>query len=118
MINKVKTWLSSKQQFKVVAYYDNPPGYVKTVQRIKDDAVFVRFAPIKLIDEDVTMYITSFYADMIGVDFEIMSLDSETKIGTCEINDLDFSDDGYRIVDINNCVFQIKINEPEQDSKG
>lgn len=119
MINKVKAWLGKKIQFKVVEYYANPPGCIKAVRRIKDDAIFTRYFPIYMgLDDNSYLLIIDFHLDMINVDFEIYSLIADTISGTGHIDGLILNSDGNRISGLDYCHLKPKtIKDSKNDKK-
>ena len=86
---KVKEWMQDPPQFEVIEFYETPPGEIKSVIRLSDGVLFLRFEPCDFVDKTLldAFYITGFHSDNIGIDFEIHR-NGEKVIGSCEINDI------------------------------
>ena len=87
---KIKDWLVSKNntaQFKVIDAYSD--GGIKTVQRLNDNAIIVRFMPYGIAshDEFSAFYFVGFHDDLIYIDYEF-HINSETKKGSCQIDNV------------------------------
>lgn len=103
---KFKDWLKTKRnaQFKVletmdeVVFYKYPNKQIKTVQRLKDDAVFTLFKPIDIVSlhELDALYIVKFNEDLITVDYDLHTI-NPTKVikSSCPINSIVLNNDHH-----------------------
>lgn len=101
-IKTIKTWVKDKNaQFIVKEFYDNEE--IKSVQRLKDDAIFFRFMPIKFLKKG-NFYVTDFCEDMISICYELhqfVNNDLEIEKGVCEINDIVLTND-FKFISLRN----------------